>query len=57
MKGANIECLTSRWGGGGFPWDVLTKSGVTSGHICRTWGVDNDSEATEGTEGTVQCFF
>ena len=57
MKGANIECLTSRWGGGGVPWDVLTKSGATSGHICRTWGVDNDSEATEGTEGTVQCFF
>ncbi len=33
-----------RWG---VPWDGLTRSGATSGHIER--GVlDNDSEATEG---------
>jgi hypothetical protein len=49
----HIECFTSRWGGGGGPWDGLTRSGATSGRIERG-ALDNDSEATEGT---VQCTY
>ncbi len=47
-----FDVLVGRGEGGGVPWDGLTRSGATSGHIERGVWTMTQSEATEGT---IQC--